>query len=868
MSLFNTRFVLPGGYSDVTTEPINSGLAAPTTIGIVGASNKGAMESVLSFSDNETLLSTLGTCEAVDYVRAAWGNGGGLVKFVRVGETHAFSEVFMDIQAGTAVDITEEVSREYDSYTIFDTGAQDWLYVGSDTSFAELYIDFDSGVTYSSGTARTISLEYYDGSTWSSLAVTADGTVSATQTLKQSGAITFTAPADWETTTAPVAGGAASELFWVRLRCSEEAPTAGGVASMVVETKNALPAYGFLVEDATFSGSVQSSATPATVFVHEAGTETNFDNDVEIGDVVTNVSDGSTATIVSIDDGTNTVTTTALSGGYNNGFYPAATEAAAATAHIVSAEDVTSVSYDGTYTTVTCSGATFITSRTAAGDRLINNTDNNTTGVTDVPIVSVLSETTIVVTGDGSGWDIAGPDNFDVQSARVLTATAGAFTDDGIRPNQVITMSGGEICVVQSVIDNNTVITGGLSGGAATHFVDSLTYSYSKAADTYSVAAANEKAYLEAIDPGTDGRNISVEISQSGTEVTVTLSFGGYSEEYTVNTTGSDKLLSIVTDINNESEIVTAEIISGVGNDDMPTSQSATAFIGGSNGSATDADYALGLSKLLTEEDIGIVFVAADYTDAINAALKAHVVEAAGVNYQLPRIAICVKPEDEDFLKVSNNLKTEAQALSYDGRVTYSIQKATISSITSATGLLTSRTAFAASVAGRLAGIGAATPLTAKELNVIELDKIFNRSEKINLIKYGILIADQDANGITVVRSVTPTTASPYYELSVRRAVDVTEVSVRNQLARLYVGRVSEPGILNQIASSARGILDSLTKVPGQPGATLRNWRNIVVSFNTTDSTRIDISYEVLPLSPINFIYTSMFVHSGISFEI
>jgi hypothetical protein len=87
-------------------------------------------------------------------------------------------------------------------------------------------------------------LEYYNGSSWASVSLS-DQTVLSSKTLAQSGKMTFTEPSDWQQNAAPVSGGGAQSLYWLRLRPAE-VPTSAPIAIMVTKNKNALPAYGIM----------------------------------------------------------------------------------------------------------------------------------------------------------------------------------------------------------------------------------------------------------------------------------------------------------------------------------------------------------------------------------------------------------------------------------------------------------------------------------------------------------------------------------------------------------------------------------------------------------------------------------------------
>ena len=80
----------------------------------------------------------------------------------------------------------------------------DYFYVGKYNTFEEIYLDFNT--LKSSG--GIFSLEYWDGSNWTTLPAT-DGTAGFTQ----DGSYTFTAPIDW----APTTVNNVPDLYWARI---------------------------------------------------------------------------------------------------------------------------------------------------------------------------------------------------------------------------------------------------------------------------------------------------------------------------------------------------------------------------------------------------------------------------------------------------------------------------------------------------------------------------------------------------------------------------------------------------------------------------------------------------------------------------
>lgn len=96
----------------------------------------------------------------------------------------------------------------------------DAVYFGASTRFCELA--FDMSATVQASTGNCFTWEYYNGSTWSTLAILYDGTMASVHTgarsFERDGAIVFLPPANWASTTVN-----AQAAYWVRCRVSTAA---------------------------------------------------------------------------------------------------------------------------------------------------------------------------------------------------------------------------------------------------------------------------------------------------------------------------------------------------------------------------------------------------------------------------------------------------------------------------------------------------------------------------------------------------------------------------------------------------------------------------------------------------------------------
>jgi len=131
--------------------------------------------------------------------------------------TPLYPESAMNYEHGATAytDYTDEVvdgsSATHMPADALDT--DDYIYVGLSQKFSRIVVDMGSNVN---AVASVLSAEYSKGSSsWETLTIT-DGTADGGATLAQDGAITFTAPSDWDVDDVD----SETDLYWVRLAVS------------------------------------------------------------------------------------------------------------------------------------------------------------------------------------------------------------------------------------------------------------------------------------------------------------------------------------------------------------------------------------------------------------------------------------------------------------------------------------------------------------------------------------------------------------------------------------------------------------------------------------------------------------------------
>jgi len=142
-------------------------------------------------------------------------NGGGMVGDVTLTEQAA---TFCQSDDGGTIAQVSTISAEAGytaDYQLFpDTpAADDAAYFGAAVPFAEMAVDTGTVATYDS--TGVLGWEYYDGTTWSALTISYDGTHASTHdgtlSFARDGAIVFVPPSDWAATTVNSQSG-----YWIR----------------------------------------------------------------------------------------------------------------------------------------------------------------------------------------------------------------------------------------------------------------------------------------------------------------------------------------------------------------------------------------------------------------------------------------------------------------------------------------------------------------------------------------------------------------------------------------------------------------------------------------------------------------------------
>jgi hypothetical protein len=152
------------------------------------------------------------------------------------------------------------------------TGGGNRVYIAHRSPFSHVHVDIATAAIYSGGVTATLTIEYYNGSSWANLttaqpangSVVTDGTAATSSggdpgPFVQSGTITFAPPTGWkkDAPAEAVAAGVVEALYWIRVltaaNAADNSPTAavirpGSVNCFEVYAGNLDTVSAFLVD--------------------------------------------------------------------------------------------------------------------------------------------------------------------------------------------------------------------------------------------------------------------------------------------------------------------------------------------------------------------------------------------------------------------------------------------------------------------------------------------------------------------------------------------------------------------------------------------------------------------------------------------
>jgi hypothetical protein len=275
----------------------------------------------------------------------------------------------------------------------------------------------------------------------------------------------------------------------------------------------------------------------------------------------------------------------------------------------------------------------------------------------------------------------------------------------------------------------------------------------------------------------------TISIETSGSEKIVTIKHGSATEEYAVADAGD-----LVDAINENSELVSAELVNSADGTEIPADVTTGAFSGWTN--ATPQDYIDALEKL-ENEIINIVLLAGqDASDAaMLGALQGHLNITAQQDRE--RIGIIGSNDSKDEDDIANH------TLNSD-RMIFVAPGIRVSNLEMLPGAYT-----ASAVAGLISSLPVQASPTNKTINITGLSVEFTRPKLEKLVQSRVL-AIEKREGYRVVKGITTATNSAWHQITTRRIVDYAKYGVRSA-CNPYIGKLNN----DRVRGAMKATLDA-----------------------------------------------------------
>lgn len=144
-----------------------------------------------------------------------------------------------------------------------------------------------------------------------------------------------------------------------------------------------------------------------------------------------------------------------------------------------------------------------------------------------------------------------------------------------------------------------------------------------------------------------------------------------------------------------------------------------------------------------------------------------------------------------------------------------------------------------------------ADPATRKEVvGFSDITDGLLRQEKVLLLSKGVMVIENLAGVFRIMQQVTTDTSTiENREYSVVEVIDFVASSMRTSLESIYIGQKILEGTPSQVRSTILAILNNMIA-----SEILTAAQNVQASINGSDPTQIDVSFEISPVFPLNFI--------------
>lgn len=159
----------------------------------------------------------------------------------------------------------------------------------------------------------------------------------------------------------------------------------------------------------------------------------------------------------------------------------------------------------------------------------------------------------------------------------------------------------------------------------------------------------------------------------------------------------------------------------------------------------------------------------------------------------------------------------------------------------------------AAAIAGirTSAAFDVADPLTKKEVVGFEdIPEVFLRAEKVTMLSKGVMVIENVSGIFRVMQQVTTdVSVAENKEYSVVEIIDFVASNMRKTLETIYIGQKILGGTSSQVKTTVQTILnDQISK------EIIVSSQNVQAAVDGTDPTQINVSFEIRPVFPLNYI--------------
>lgn len=254
------------------------------------------------------------------------------------------------------------------------------------------------------------------------------------------------------------------------------------------------------------------------------------------------------------------------------------------------------------------------------------------------------------------------------------------------------------------------------------------------------------------------------------------------------------------------------------------------------------------IDKLAPVSGINIV-VALSTLPSIHSYLKTHCITASSITERKERTCVLAMPTGTTVAA----LGSEALALAHKRVVLVSTTDCTriIGSDVDATDLNGSYIAAAVAGVRTSRAFDVADPSTRKEITGFDdvTDGLL-RQEKILLLSKGVMVIENVADVHRIMQQVTTDLSTiENREYSVVETIDFVAATMRTSLENIYIGQKILSGTPSQVRSTILSLLNTMIQ-----SELLTAAQNVQASIDGTDPTQINVSFEISPVFPLNFI--------------